>query len=87
MKLIFKNPAKIWGKFQVYGQGDQNFRVARLALRNMRQITQELKSNEVEIETFDAYTCLRLQAVQCGYKVVKAEGDTNSEIASGLLSS
>ena len=81
-----KNPVKISGKIPRVWPGRSELRVARLALRNMRHITVELKGNEVEIETFDAYIShLRLQAIQCVYKVAKAEGDMNSKIDERII--
>ena len=75
-----KNPDKIWEKFLEYGTSDQNYRVARLALRNMRQ------KGDGEPESFDSFISrLRLQAVQCSFKAVKADNETNSELDERLI--
>ena len=78
-----KRPDIVWKKFEEYGQSNQNFRVARLALRN---VNQKIDSNTNEPETMDEFISrLRLQAAQCDFRKTKHRDEFNSEFDKTLI--
>lgn len=82
-----KDPAKVWEKFNDYGKSNQNFRVARLALRNINQIKiKNPLTEELEPESIDEYMSrLRLQAAQCDFDTVVPDDRVNSELDERLI--
>ena len=71
-----KRPDIVCEKFEKYGKSNQNFRVARLALRI---INQKIDNNTNELETMDKFISrLCLQAAQYNFLRTK---QTNSNLS------
>ncbi len=61
------NIVEVWKRFGEYGNINQNFRVARLYLRNMNQITKG--TDHDKSETVDEYMArIRTQALKCNFR-------------------
>ena len=62
-----KKPEEVWKRFKEYGETTQNFRIARLALRTVRQKTMGAEVESVE----DFMGRCRLQAQLCNFEATE----------------
>ena len=73
-----KDPEKVWERFEEYRKSNQNFRVARLSLRNIKQNCDSATNDPEPTDEF--ISRLHLQSAQCCFKSTKAADETNSEL-------
>jgi hypothetical protein len=79
-----KDPKEVWKKFEDYGKSNQNFRVARLSIQNMKQLA-VVEPNEEEEPVDEFMSRLRLQTRLCDYRTKVVEGETNCELDEKLI--
>ena len=76
-----KKPDVVWSKFMEYGEGTQNYRIARLSLRNINQ-----KMIDGSAETVEEFIArCRLQAQLCKFKEEEIEERIIEQLISGTV--